>query len=332
MTPSNRFRINGIERVKFAVTELEDACRFAKDWGLTPMSASAPATFLFHAQDGSEVEIVKADPALPARRPVGSASGICEITWGVTDPQALRELAEELGRDRAVYWDDEGGLHSVDDLGIGQAFRMSRRNKAPFEPTRYNSPSHPDRINQRAARYEAAHPHEISHLAIGVDDAGEAIKFYVERLGFIVSDRYANRGVFLRCAPAGNHHHLFLMNSRVPGTRFNHLAFKVRDVHEVIGGGQYIDSLGWQTFAGPGRHAVSSACFWYFQTPLGGSWEYAADEDVVTEAWETKDFAATADIFSEWTFGLEKSDGRLRGPISFSKEQALDKLEQGILE
>jgi hypothetical protein len=42
---------------------------------------------------------------------------------------------------------------------------------------------------------------------------------------------------------------------------------------------------------------------------------------VVTEGWETTDFAATAHIFSEWTFGLEKSDGTLRGPIAHSKEQ-----------
>ena len=56
-------------------------------------------------------------------------------------------------------------------------------------------------MNARAPRYEAARPHEISHIAIGVDDAGEAVRFYIERLGFIVSDRYANRGIFMRCAP-----------------------------------------------------------------------------------------------------------------------------------
>ena len=36
------------------------------------------------------------------------------------------------------------------------------------------------------------------------------------------------------------------------------------------------------------------------------------------EAWQAQDFGAEAHIFSEWTFGLEKSDGRLRGPISQS--------------
>lgn len=319
---ANRFTISGIERVKFAVTALDDASRFAADWGLTPAAADS-ATLLYRAVDGSEVEIVRADPAVPERTPVGNSSGLCEITWGVTDPAGLRALADELGRDRVVKIGADGTLRCTDDLGIGLAFRLARRGgagAAAVAPTRYNSPGEPGRVNARAVRYQRAQPHEISHIAIGVDDAGAASRFYIERLGFIVSDRYAERGVFMRCAPAGNHHHLFLLNGRQPGTRLNHLAFKVRDVHEVIGGGQYIDAQGWTTFAGPGRHTVSSACFWYFNTPLGCAWEYAADEDIVTESWETTDFAASADIFSEWTFGLEKSDGRLRGPISVSKE------------
>jgi hypothetical protein len=82
----------------------------------------------------------------------------------------------------------------------------------------------------------------------------------------------------------------------------------------------------------PGRHIVSSARFWYFHTPLGCAWEYAADEDVVSEDWDATDFAATAHIFSEWTFGLEKSDGTLRGPISLSKEQSLGRHEHEIVQ
>lgn len=322
MTATNRFDLTGIERVKFAVQSPEEARRFASDWGLTEVSAEGERS-VFEAVDGSEVEIVQADMNDPERTPVGNDSGVVEVVWGVSTHRALRELKEELGRDRKAEFDDQGVLHSVDDLGIGTAFRIAQRRSKLAEPTRYNAPGRPDRINRRANRYTQARPQEISHIAIGVDDAGEAHKFYRDRLGFIVSDRYADRGIFMRCSPAGNHHHIFLMNGKAPGTRFNHLAFKVRDVHEVIGGGQGLDAKGWQTFAGPGRHIVSSACFWYFLSPFGGSWEYAADEDMVTEDWESQDFAATAHIFSEWTFGLEKSDGTLRGPISLSKEGKL---------
>lgn len=323
MGTDNRFRFTGVDGVRFAVQNLDDACRFARDWGLKVMASSDPEVQLFRAVDGSEVQVVQADETRPETTPIGGGSGLCQMIWGVEDRATLDELAAELRKDRSAEFDADGVLHSIDDLGIRLSFRVTRRQHQTYDATRYNSPGNAERLNRRAPRYTAATPQEISHVAIGVDDAGEAVKFYIERLGFIISDRYANRGIFMRCTPAGNHHHVFFMNARVPGTRFNHLAFKVRDIHEVIGGGQHMDGLGWQTFAGPGRHIISSACFWYFLSPFGGSWEYAADEDMVTEEWQSQDFAATAHIFSEWTFGLEKSDGTLKGPIAHSKVQKI---------
>ena len=322
MSLENPFRITGVERIRFAVQDFAEACRYATDWGLVPAAPLDPNGCVFTAVDGSEIEIVACDPTRPDRTPLGGGrSGVCEITWGVADEASIGRLANELRKDRPAERDAQNVLHSRDDLGIGMAFGPARRRSVPFETTKFNAPGHAARVNRRAVRYERATPHEISHVAIGVPHAGEASAFYIERLGFIVSDCYAKRGVFLRCSPRGNHHHLFLLNGQGDGARFNHLAFKVRDVHEVIGGGQAFEHRGWKTFAGPGRHVVSSACFWYFQSPFGGAWEYAADEDIVTEHWETTDFSATAHIFSEWTFGLEKSDGRLRGPISQSVER-----------
>lgn len=324
MTTAQNFKIKGLDRIRFGVEQLDDALRFANDWGLKQVESDQDNSYLFVTTDNSQVEIFQADTTNPDRTPIGNPSGMCEMVWGVEDQASLDAIAAELSTDREVTVDADGTIHSHDDLGIRIAFRLAQRSYVPFSDTQFNSPSQPKRVNSRAPRYEKAQPYEISHLAIGVDDAGEAVKFYLERLGFLVSDRYADRGVFIRCSVEGNHHHLFFMNGKAPGTRFNHLAFKVRDIHEVIFGGQHIDSQGWQTFAGPGRHRVSSACFWYFLTPLGGAWEYAADEDIVTEDWESTDFAAEAHIFTEWTFGLEKSDGTLRGPISQSKAQPLE--------
>ena len=324
MTTAQNFKIKGLDRIRFGVEQLDDALRFANDWGLKQVESDQDNSYLFVTTDNSQVEIFQADTTNPDRTPIGNPSGMCEMVWGVEDQASLDAIAAELSTDREVTVDADGTIHSHDDLGIRIAFRLAQRSYVPFSDTQFNSPSQPKRVNSRAPRYEKAQPYEISHLAIGVDDAGEAVKFYLERLGFLVSDRYADRGVFIRCSVEGNHHHLFFMNGKAPGTRFNHLAFKVRDIHEVIFGGQHIDSQGWQTFAGPGRHRVSSACFWYFLTPFGGAWEYAADEDIVTEDWESTDFAAEAHIFTEWTFGLEKSDGTLRGPISQSKAQSLE--------
>jgi hypothetical protein len=141
----------------------------------------------------------------------------------------------------------------------------------------------------------------------------------VKRLGFRVSDRYAGRAVFLRGAPAGNHHHLFLLNAPDGQRHFNHIAFKVRNVHEVIGGGQYIVKRGWETQAGPGRHYVSSACFWYFKSPVGGAFEYAADEDVVSAKWKARTHEFTPEIFSEWTFNVPADKRAAGAPAAASR-------------
>ena len=58
--------------------------------------------------------------------------------------------------------------------------------------------------------------------------------FYTERLGFLVSDYYPDAGYFLRCRPEGGHHDLFLLQTPDKKCGLNHVAFRVRDIHEVL--------------------------------------------------------------------------------------------------
>jgi hypothetical protein len=115
-----------------------------------------------------------------------------------------------------------------------------------------------------------------------------------------MSDRYPGRGAFLRCAPHGGHHDLFLLALPNGKRGLNHVAFTVRDIHEVFGGGMHISRCGWDTQLGPGRHPVSSAYFWYFQNPAGALVEYYADEDQLTPEWQPRDFEPGPTVFAEW--------------------------------
>ena len=92
----------------------------------------------------------------------------------------------------------------------------------------------------------------------------------------------------------------------------------------------------------PGRHPVSSAYFWYFKNPLGGSIEYFADPDWVTEqGWKPHNY--TVNRFSEWHLpdGLPENDGtpgggasgKTSGKTSAKRRKALkaaDKLERPV--
>jgi catechol-2,3-dioxygenase len=133
-----------------------------------------------------------------------------------------------------------------------------------------------------------------------VHDLAATTAFYQDKLGFVLSDSYPGRGSFLRCAPEAGHHDLFLLQPPAPRRGLNHVAFTVRDLHEVIGGGLHMSRQGWQTELGPGRHPISSALFWYVVSPAGALVEYYTDEDELTEAWQPREFTPGPTGFAEW--------------------------------
>lgn len=305
--------ITGIDAVTFGVEDVAEATRFLEDWGVKRAGAG-----VYRCANRAEVRIRPVDaPDLPQAFEEGST--LREILWGVDSQRALDAIRRELARDRELRADRDGTLHTVDDAGMAIAFRVTKRIKLKGKPLGFNTPGAPGRIDKPTTYYERATPQEISHVVIGVPDMKKVESFYMKRLGFRVSDRYAGRAVFLRAAPAGNHHHLFLLNAQDGHCHFNHIAFKVRDIHEVIGGGQFIVRRGWQSQSGPGRHYVSSACFWYFKSPLGGAAEYAADEDVVTAKWKPHTRQFTPEIYSEWTFNVPPDKQATGAPMAASR-------------
>ena len=293
----------GIDAVTFGVGNIVKAKRFLNDWGLEKLQAGKFGADYVCA-DGSEMHVRARDNRrLPP--PIQAGSTLREVIWGVEKKGELKTLANELSRDREVTVLGDGSFRTVDDMGLGIGFRVSVRKSLKAKPLAFNQPGNYVRIDRPATFYERARPLTFSHFAVGVPDHKIVEAFYVDRLGFHVSDRYRQRGVFLRAAARGNHHDLFVMNIDARKAKFNHLAFKLRDIHEVIGGGQFLVRQGWKTQVGPGRHYPSSACFWYVQSPLGGAFEYCADEDIMSEKWKPREFEVGPDVFSEWTFNAE---------------------------
>src|SRR5262249_8483402 len=185
--------------------------------------------------------------------------------------------------------------------------------KIRVEPTPVNAPGAPARIDQAGPIYDRATPIWIGHVVLFVSDLAATADFYQGQLGFVLSDRYPDHAVFLRCQPNGGHHNLFLLQG--PGKPgLNHVAFTVRDIHEVFGGGLAMSRKGWETELGPGRHPISGAYFWYFKCPCGGLAEYYADEDFLTERWRPRDFERSLENFTEWAIkgGIDGNTRRQR--------------------
>jgi catechol 2,3-dioxygenase-like lactoylglutathione lyase family enzyme len=310
----------GIDTVVFGADDLKIARKLFGDWGLRKLKDNASG-LVFETGIGSQV-VVRTEDArnLPAR--LSGGSNFREVIWGVATPMDLDLIGDRLSRDRPVKLDKDGTLHSVDDSGVNVGFTVWRRKRErKRDGMQFNTPGHRIRVDAVAAVYERARPWRMGHIVFLVPDVKVAEDFYVHRLGFTLSDRYAGgAGVFLRHAKRSDHHNLFFMKSRDGRTDLHHVAFEVRDIHELFGGGLAFSGKGWATEVGPGRHPISSAYFWYFKNPLGGAIEYFSDPDYVTEKWKPSNFRVNR--FSEWHLaeGIRKiDDGVLRPSLSAVK-------------
>jgi catechol-2,3-dioxygenase len=289
--------IEGIDAITYGVDDLGACRRFFLDWGLK-LTAEREGALDFECLNGCEVRFRRSDdPSLPAAVEPGPT--LREVIWGVKSETHLSALRD---------------VPKVDPNGIGLGFRVSRKRAVAVAGTPANVWGHTARIDTPSPVYDRAEPVEVGHVVFFTDALEETTRFY-EKLGFCLSDRYPGRGHFLRCAPRGGHHDLFLLQLPDGKRGLNHVAFSVRDMHEVIGGGLQMARRGWETQIGPGRHPISSALFWYFKSPAGGLVEYFADEDVLTENWKPRDFQPSTTAFAEWAI-----DGGIDGNTRRQKQ------------
>jgi catechol 2,3-dioxygenase-like lactoylglutathione lyase family enzyme len=299
--------VTNLEAVTFGVTDVEACRRFWTDFGLQETEHAAGSAFA--CQDGSGVVLRRADdPTLPPA--IESGATLRESTFGVRTAADLERIAAELAKDRKVTKDEDGTIHAIDPLGFPIAFRISRRIPVAAPTLKFNTPGHPDRINTRGAFVKQVRPLEMTHVVFMIDNTDEIVPFYVDRLGFIVSDCYPGRGYFLRGGASSHHHNLFLLNvGKKPG--FHHVAFELGSIHELFGGGLNMTKRGWRTALGPGRHPISSCYFWYFHNPCGGAAEYDFDSDVVDASWKPGSFPQTPELFAEWCLAEGMADSLL---------------------
>lgn len=302
-------RVTTLDSVTYGVPDLGLAKRFWLDFGLS-LDEEDQRRLQFSSQDASTVEIRHADDAsLPPR--IEDGPGVREATFGVAAQDDLDAIAAELTKDREITVDDDGTIHTLDPLGIGVAFRVSRCRPVTAPEPQFNVPGRHGRVNARGRIYKSAKPLEMTHVVFMIPETKREIDFYVGRLGFRISDAYPGRGYFLRGGAAEYHHNLFLLNPGGTGERFgfHHLAFEVANIHELFGGGLNMTRKGWKTMLGPGRHPISSCYFWYFLNPCGGGAEYDFDSDIVTADWAGDEFEQTPEAFAEWCLaaGMEES-------------------------
>jgi catechol 2,3-dioxygenase-like lactoylglutathione lyase family enzyme len=179
----------------------------------------------------------------------------------------------------------------LDSFGGGYGFRFFSTDGLPFEISAVVAAG-----ETRAMTRGEAVPQKISHIVLHSPDYRAMAAFFVDVLGFRVSDWLGEFMVFLRCNAW--HHRLAI----VPGPPcLNHVAYDMLTVDDMMRGISRLRKAGTDLRWGPGRHTAGNDTFSYFTTPSGFPVEYTSElEEVDDEAHVAGMHALEDDVVDQW--------------------------------
>lgn len=133
--------------------------------------------------------------------------------------------------------------------------------------------------------------YRLGHAVLNVADFAVSEAWYKQRFGLLISDQIeiepgAPFGAFLRCDRGDtptDHHTLFLLQAPT-GPGFNHAAFEVNGLDDLMKGHAHLKSRRRQHSWGVGRHILGSQIFDYWKDPWGHELEHWTDGDLFTAA------------------------------------------------
>ncbi|WP_433413260.1 VOC family protein [Microtetraspora malaysiensis] len=226
------------------------------------------------------------------------------ISFGVDTVAETERLAERLAGSGMTLASEPGKL---DQLGDGYGFRF-------FDPN-----GHVVELSTNVASKEAREiaerdstPVKISHVVLNAQDIEATAEFYVNFLGFRVSDRLTDSMIFLRCNR--DHHAIALHKAR--HSSLNHISWELRGVDEFMRGVGRLVRAGQNLVWGPGRHGPGDNTFAYFTEPNGYVMEVTTALAQVDETtWEPAVWERKPEVSDQWG---------LAGPIPERAIAAMD--------
>jgi catechol 2,3-dioxygenase-like lactoylglutathione lyase family enzyme len=279
--------LHRLTHVTVGVPDVDAARSFYLDFGLT----SGLGDWLCTQDGGAQLHFVQAD-----------WRHVLEIGVGVESPDDLDRVRRSLAAIDAPGIDDNGSLLAV-DRGTGVTVRLAVADpivQIPSLRSLYNDGGHADRLNARAEgllREGPVRPKKLGHVVIGSVDHAYSERFFVDGLGFKVSDSVTGRAAFLRCST--DHHNVLIQGT--PARFLHHTSWQLDDVDDV-GRGAYsmLEADPARHVWGLGRHHIGSNFFYYLRDPAGNFAEYYSDLDVIVddELWKPEVFEGHLGLFN----------------------------------
>ena len=112
----------------------------------------------------------------------------------------------------------------------------------------------------------------LGHVVLNVVDVESTLKFFEEKLNFVVSD-HLGENAWMRCFPNPYHHSFALIKNTE--NKLHHVNFMVKDIDDIGIARNRILNGDIPVAFGPGRHEPSESIFFYFLDPDGMTLEYS---------------------------------------------------------
>lgn len=295
-------RIEDIAHVRFRAPDLGEMQTWLEQFGLQVAAASEGR--LFMRGKGGAPFLHATERGEPGFSGIGfRAASLTDLETLATAEGVTVEPFNAPGGGFVVRLADPDG-HAV-EVVAGQTF-ADPESFAPRQP--WNDADGHGRL-RTVKRMDPgpANVIRLGHAVLNVSDFRASEAWYKARFGFITSDEIAlspdfSIGAFMRCDRGDtptDHHTLFLLqNPKGPG--FNHAAFEVRDLDDLMAGHDHLKSASRTPAWGVGRHVLGSQVFDYWADPWGHVLEHWTDGDLLTAA-DGSNVASMADLLGmQW--------------------------------
>jgi len=272
--------------ITIGVPQVAPVAAYYEEFGLTPAASGRLAT----ADGGEQLQLVPA----PRRR-------LLELRIGADDADDVGRVAAALARlgiDAERTPDSVAAVEGGTDVRV--VVQIAPRLAQAGVAAALNGPGDVRRANQRAAatlRDGPVRPRKLGHVVVGTTDLAGSQRFFVDGVGFKVSDTVKGLAAFLRCST--DHHNLLVQPA--PFAFLHHTSWQVDDVDEIGRGAQaLIEKDPARHVWGLGRHHIGSNYFWYLKDPAGNFSEYYADLDCIVddELWTPVEFDGPKSLYS----------------------------------
>lgn len=278
--------VEDIAWVRYAAPDLDLMEAFLTDFGLHRVQRTADRLYMRANGAMPFVHVTELGPV----RAVGfalRARSMADLERVAAEQGSRVVLRDEPGGGHAVMLSDPEGnkveiIHGVSSGAVAES-RPHNAFNAIKGRTRLNQPV---RVAVRPSQAQ-----RLGHVAVLTAKFTEMCAFYRDGLGMRVSDSYhmgTSENVvasFFHCGLQQqyvDHHTIAIVGNGRTG--FDHCAFEVIDLDDVMSGNAFLKSRNrWTHSWGVGRHIEGSQVFDYWRDPFGNKIEHWTDGDLVND-------------------------------------------------